>query len=787
MRKFFHTYLHKLIPALFLLLALPLLSGAPQRDSVFSADCELIVLWEEPVSSAEASRRLSSLCPDLVLTDHLEDFSLCKSNTPEYLSEQLALLSSDSSVRVAEPNSSVTLCISMNDSSYFDAQWALNNTGEYTYYINQLPVHRTSVADIDLNLPEAYEQIAVAPPTRPVTVAIIDTGVDIAHPALKEHIWANPGELPDNGIDDDGNGYIDDVNGWDFYNNDSTVCHYPAADSGLTGADPEDNDNHGTHCAGIIAASEGIFGIASGIDVRILPLKIHGGERNSGSVSDAIKAIKYAQAAGTDICNMSWGTTRYSEALETVMRESDMLFVVAAGNSGENNNSSPLYPTSYELDNMISVANITQSGALAADSNYGVSSVDIAAPGQDIFSTTVNGEYHYLSGTSMAAPMVSGVSALLYAYGEAPYPQNIKEILLQTLKPMDSLIGYVRYPGIPDAFRVVNALDSLASDTTAPTLSATTQYQETALLITITQEDLGGSGIRTLRYAPGTLEASYFCNGTAGLTVTNSSLSLNKAGTYTFYACDYAGNETVFVYTVPDDITPPALSASYEESADGTFTVTVSVSDEESGVKRVRYLEGLHPETHFLAAGQNLHSETSYSFVAEPDTTYTIYATDYRNNKTTYTLEVKKVPAEALFLNLLECTLPVGNSLHLIPLVLPLTSTDYISYGVSDETLLYIADDGALTALAPGTVSVTVSTSGGLSKQCILHIVEASPTPTEPTPVPSPEPSVITPEPEPTHSPDSIPEPTAVPSPESEPVLLPTPMPDDSEEERDFL
>ena len=132
MHKFFNHFLHKLIPALFLLLSLPLLSGAPQGDSVFSPDCELLVLWEEPVSSAEASRRLSSLCPDLVLTDHLEDLSICKSNFPEYLSEQLALLNSDASVRVAEPNSSVTLCGSMNDASYFDAQWALNNTGEYT-------------------------------------------------------------------------------------------------------------------------------------------------------------------------------------------------------------------------------------------------------------------------------------------------------------------------------------------------------------------------------------------------------------------------------------------------------------------------------------------------------------------------------------------------------------------------------------------------------------------------------------------------------------------------------
>ncbi len=769
MGSFYKRQFHKLLPALLLLLSLPLLSGSVPKDSAFSADCELMILWEDSVSSDEAARRISSLCPDLVVTEHLDDFTLCQSNSPLRLTEQLDRLNADASVRIAERNSLATLCYSISDATYFDAQWALHNTGDYTYYINQLPVHRTATADIDINLPEAYKLLDTTPALRPVTVAVIDTGVDIAHPALEGHIYTNPGELPGNGIDDDNNGYIDDVTGWDFYNNDSTVCHYAAPDSGFTGADPADNDNHGTHCAGIIAASEGIFGVASGIDIRILPLKIHGGERNTGSVSDAIKAIKYAQAAGADICNMSWGTSLYSETLETVMRESDMLFVVAAGNSGNNNNSSPLYPASYTLDNMISVANITQSGALASDSNYGVSSVDIAAPGQDIFSTTVGGEYHYLSGTSMAAPMVSGVSALLYAYGESPYPQNIKEILLQTLKPMDSLIGYVRYPGIPDAAQVAAALDSLANDSVTPTLSASTQYAETSLHVLLQPEDLGGSGIRTIRYAPGNLDVSYFCRGTVGQTVTDPVLSLSKAGTYTFYIGDYAGNETVYVYSVQDDVTPPVLSASYAENTDGTFSVTVSVSDTESGIKRLRYLEGSHPETHFLAAGQNLHSETGYTFIAEADTTYTIYAADYRSNKTLYRLTVKKIPAEALFLNVLERTLPVGEQIRLIPFVLPFTTTDYLSYEVSDETLLFVGEDGTLTALAPGDVSVTVRTSGGLSKECILHIVEAAPVLPEPTPIITPEASP-TPEALPTPEVPLIPETESTPAPEA-PVL----------------
>ncbi len=724
MSSFFKKHFYRLVPALILLLSFLFVSGTQPKVSAFSADSELLILWESPVSENEATRRLSDLCPKLLVTEHFEDFSVCRSLSPDRISEQLHILNSDSAIRVAEPNQDTVLCTSVTDVKYADAQWSLHNTGDYTYYINDIPIHRTATPDVDINLPEAYDFLAQAPALRPVTVAVIDTGVDITHPALKDHIFINSNEIQNNGIDDDNNGYIDDICGWDFYNNDNTVCHYSLSDLGELSAAPNDNDNHGTHCAGIIAASEGVFGVASGIDVRILPLKIHGGEKNTGSVADAVKAVKYAQAMGADICNMSWGTTVYSETLETVMRESDMLFIVAAGNSGSNNNSSPLYPASYSLDNMISVANITQSGELASDSNYGLSTVDIAAPGQDILSTTVGGSYHYLSGTSMATPVVSGISALLYAYGEAPYPQNIKEILLQTLKPMDSLIGYIRYPGIPDAALVVAATDSLVNDAIRPTLSIGTTYRETEFLILLNTEDLGGSGVRTLRYAMGDLDASYFRSGTSGLSITGSTLSLKRAGTYTFYICDYAGNESVFTYTVEDDTTPPALSASYAENPDGTFTVTVTASDSESGVKRLRYMEGIHPDTHFLAAGQELSSETGYTFITEPDSTYTIYATDYRGNKTTYVLDVIRIPAELLALNVTERTLSTGDSFRLIPLALPFDTTDILSYAVSDETLLYAAPDGVLTALAPGMVQVTVISSSGLLKDCIIHITD---------------------------------------------------------------
>lgn len=726
MQKSLKKHLYKFIPALLLCLSFLFLSGTETKNSAFFAEQEVLILWTTPISAQEAEIHLSALCSDLIISEHSDDFSICKNTAGPVPSSVLSALNASPHIRVAELSSVATLWSSPETASHFNGQWAFHNTGDYIYYINDIPIQRTSTPDVDINLPEAYAYLEEHPATHEVTVAVIDTGVDILHPALSNHIWINRNEIPDNGMDDDRNGYVDDCYGWDFYNNDNTVCHYVTTTHGQTNANPEDNDNHGTHCAGIIAATGDVFGVAGGINIRILPLKIHGGLKNSGSVSQAIKAIKYAQAAGAKICNLSWGTTVYSEILETVMRESDMLFVVAAGNSGGNNNSTPLYPASYSLDNMISVAYVTQSGTLASDSNYGVSTVDIAAPGQDIYSTTVGGEYHYLSGTSMAAPVVSGVAALLYAVTDAPYPQTVKEVLLQTLKPLESLEGFIRYPGIVDAAAALSAAEHIASDTIAPTLSADTSFEESSLLVSVTAEDLGGSGLRVVRFALGALDAAYFRNGTLGNPVERSTITFHRSGTYTFYAADYAGNETTLVYAIPDDTVPPELSAVYTENPDGTFTVTVSATDGESGLKRLRYLSGTHGEQHFLSAGTDLPTDSVCTFIADSEQRYTICATDYRGNKTLTYLDVKKVPAEQLYLNALERTLQIGETYQLLPLLLPYTATDYLFFTVNDETLLHASADGLLTALAPGSASVTVSTTGGLVKECIIHIQEPS-------------------------------------------------------------
>ena len=202
-----------------------------------------------------------------------------------------------------------------------------------------------------------------------VIVAVIDSGIDPNHPDLIDAIWVNSDEVPDNGIDDDNNGFVDDTYGWDF--------------TGEYDNTPQDEHGHGTHVAGTIAATrnnnEGIAGVAD--NVKIMGLRFLDKQGN-GITSWAINAIEYAVANGAAISNNSWGGGPYETPLYNAIAESGNaghLFVAAAGNSGNNSDLFPMYPAAYNLPNILSIAAINSSG-LAGFSNYGNSTVDIAAP-----------------------------------------------------------------------------------------------------------------------------------------------------------------------------------------------------------------------------------------------------------------------------------------------------------------------------------------------------------------------------------------------------------------------
>lgn len=281
--------------------------------------------------------------------------------------------------------------------------------------------------------------------SRDVIVGVIDTGVDHQHPDIAANYWHNVAEMgldeagnekSTNGVDDDGNGYIDDFRGWDFANNDNN---------------PMDDHNHGTHCAGTIGGEGnndiGVAGVSW--NVSIVGLKFITAQ-GQGTTADAIEAIEYATQMGFDLTSNSWGGSGFSSPLYDAIAEAKgrgILFVAAAGNSYGNSDLDPLYPAAYDLDNVISVAATDSSDRKASFSNYGQISVDLAAPGVGIMSTIRNNSYSSMSGTSMAAPHVAGAVALIKAHFPELTATEVRQRLLDTVEPISSMTDQVATGG----------------------------------------------------------------------------------------------------------------------------------------------------------------------------------------------------------------------------------------------------------------------------------------------------------------------------------------------------
>jgi hypothetical protein len=263
-----------------------------------------------------------------------------------------------------------------------------------------------------------------------VVVAVIDTGVDYNHEDLAANMWTNPGETPGNGLDDDANGFVDDVYGYDFVNGDG---------------DPMDDNSHGTHCAGTIGGvGDNRIGVA-GVNwkVKIMALKFLSGA-GGGTTADAIAAIRYSTRMGAKLTSNSWGGGGFDQGMYDAISEANrgrILFVAAAGNNGSDNDALPFYPASFDLDNIISVAATDVGDGLAGFSCYGATTVDLGAPGVDILSCVPGNAYGLKSGTSMAAPHVSGAMALLYSAQPDLDYAAAKQRLLDTVDRIASLTG----------------------------------------------------------------------------------------------------------------------------------------------------------------------------------------------------------------------------------------------------------------------------------------------------------------------------------------------------------
>ncbi len=330
-----------------------------------------------------------------------------------------------------EPNFVVSTFQTQPNDPGFDSLWGLDNQAQ-----------TGGTLDVDIDAPEAWELFTGS---EEVVVGVVDTGVNYLHPDLAEVMWRNPNEIPGNGLDDDGNGVIDDIHGYSA-----------SSQSG----DPFDQNGHGTHCAGTIGAqgNNGVGVAGVNWNVRIMALQFLDGS-GFGSTQGAIEAIEYAismknRGVNLRVLSNSWGGGGHSQALRDVIEEAEsagILFVAAAGNDGRDNDFEATYPANYDLENVISVAAVDHDGNLASFSNYGAASVDVAAPGVDILSTSLGEGYVSLRGTSMATPHVSGIAALVLGREPTLSLSELRQRITQTVKLLPSLDGTMASPGIVSA------------------------------------------------------------------------------------------------------------------------------------------------------------------------------------------------------------------------------------------------------------------------------------------------------------------------------------------------
>ncbi len=348
--------------------------------------------------------------------------------------QAVARLRANPLVEYAEPNYVLEAQAVPND-PWFGDLWGLLNNGQSG---------GTPDADIDAELAWDLSTGSAA-----VIVGIIDTGVDYNHPDLAANVWTNPGEIPGNGLDDDGNGFVDDVHGYDFVNEDG---------------DPFDDNGHGTHLAGTIGAvgNNGVGIVGVNWTVRIMALKFLT-STGSGTTADAVRAVDYATAMGADLTNNSYGGGTFSQTFHDAIASAgaaESAFVAPAGGSQVDLDVYPTYPASYDLPNVIVVAGTDRNDLKLSSSSWGPVTVDLGAPGGEILSTGPGGAYQLMSGSSMAAGHVSGACALIRAVSPSIPVAAMKARLMDSVDPIPSMSGIVASNGRLNLFAAISGMDT---------------------------------------------------------------------------------------------------------------------------------------------------------------------------------------------------------------------------------------------------------------------------------------------------------------------------------------
>jgi Zn-dependent metalloprotease/subtilisin family serine protease len=375
------------------------------------ADGRLLVRFAPGVQAATRAATLAALGGAKAIKEYAIVPGLClvKLGPGMTVAAALPAFTRAAGVLYAEPDYVQQALRTPNDTR-FGELWGMQNTGQ-----------TGGTTDADIDAPEAWD---VATGSRDIVVAVIDTGVDYTHEDLAANMWRNPGEIPGNGVDDDGNGYIDDVYGI----------------NAITGSgNPMDDHDHGTHCAGTIGGvgnnGVGVAGVCW--NVQIMALKFIDAS-GSGYTSDAIECMQYGVVKGARVLSNSWGGDGYEQALKDAIDAAGaagVVFVAAAGNRGTDNDTSPFYPATYDSANLIAVINTTSNDTKSANSCYGLISTDLGAPGSYILSCQPGNRYKLMSGTSMATPHVAGACGLLLSVNPMLSVADLKATLLATVDP----------------------------------------------------------------------------------------------------------------------------------------------------------------------------------------------------------------------------------------------------------------------------------------------------------------------------------------------------------------